>query len=44
MLLHPDQVVSLLKNEVNYNDDGRIEILDNNKNIRYNSKGELVNN
>ena len=38
----PDQVVSLLKNEVNYNDDGRIEILDNNKNIRYNTKGELL--
>ena len=38
----PDQVVSLLKNEVNYNDDGRIEILDNNKNIRYNPKGELL--
>ena len=38
----PDQVVSLLKSEVNYNDDGRIEILDNNKNIRYNSKGELL--
>ena len=38
----PDQVVSLLKNEVNHNDDGRIEILDNNKNIRYNSKGELL--
>ena len=38
----PDQVVSLLKNEVNYNDDGRVEILDNNKNIRYNSKGELL--
>jgi len=37
----PDQVVSLLKDEVNYNDDGRIEILDQNKNIRYNSKGEL---
>ena len=37
----PDQVVSLLKNEVNYNDDGRVEILDQNKNIRYNSKGEL---
>ncbi len=37
----PDQVVSLLKHEVNYNDDGRVEILDNNKNIRYNSKGEL---
>ena len=38
----PDQVVSLLKNEVNYNDDGRVEILDNNKNIRYNSKGDLL--
>ena len=38
----PDQVVSLLKNEVNYNDDGRVEILDNNKNIRYNAKGELL--
>ena len=38
----PSQVVSLLKNEVNYNDDGRIEILDNNKNIRYNPKGELL--
>ena len=38
----PDQVVSLLKNEVNYNDDGRVEILDNNKNIRYNSKGEFL--
>ena len=37
----PDQVVSLLKHEVNYNDDGRVEILDQNKNIRYNSKGEL---
>ena len=32
----------MLKNEVNYNDDGRIEILDNNKNIRYNPKGELL--
>ena len=38
----PDQVVALLKNEVNYNDDGRIEVLDNNKNIRYNPKGELL--
>ena len=37
----PDQVVSLLKHEVNYNDDGRVEILDQIKNIRYNSKGEL---
>ena len=40
--ISPDQVVSLLKNSVNYNDDGRIEILDNNKNIRYNPKGELL--
>ena len=38
----PSQVVSLIKSEVNYNDDGRIEILDNNKNIRYNPKGELL--
>ena len=38
----PSQVVSLLKNEVNYNDDGIIEILDNNNNIRYNPKGELL--
>ena len=38
----PSQVVSLLKNEVNYNDDGRVEILDNNSNIRYNAKGELL--
>ena len=38
----PSRVVSLLKNEVNYNDDGRIEILDNNNNIRYNPKGELL--
>ena len=38
----PSQVVSLLKNEVNYNDDGRVEILDNNNNIRYNPKGELL--
>mgnify|MGYP001430751710 CR=1 FL=1 len=38
----PDQVVSLLKSEVNYNDDGTVEILDNNKNIRYNKKGERL--
>ena len=38
----PSQVVSLLKNEVNQNDDGRVEILDNNSNIRYNTKGELL--
>jgi len=38
----PDQVVSLLKSEINYNDDGTVEILDNNKNIRYNKKGERL--
>ena len=38
----PDQVVALLKDKVNYNDDGRIEVLDNNNNIRYNPKGELL--
>ena len=38
----PDQVVALLKDKVNYNDDGRIEVLDNNNNIRYNQAGELL--
>jgi len=40
--INAGQVVSLLKNEVKYNDDGRIEILDNNSNVRYNTKGELL--
>ena len=40
--ISPAQVVSLLKDEVKYNDDGRIEIVDNNSNVRYNSKGELL--
>ena len=40
--ISPSQVVSLLKEEVRLNDDNRVEILDNNKNIRYNSKGELL--
>jgi hypothetical protein len=40
--INPAQVVSLLKDEVKYTDDNRIEILDNNNNIRYNSKGELL--
>jgi hypothetical protein len=40
--INPAQVVSLLKDEVKYTDDGRIEIVDNNSNIRYNSKGELL--
>ena len=40
--ISPSQVVSLLKDEVRLTDDNRVEILDNNKNIRYNSKGELL--
>jgi len=39
--INAQQVVALLKSEVKYNDDGRIEIVDNNSNVRYNSKGEL---
>jgi len=38
----PQQVVALLKDEVKYNDDGRIEVVDNNSNVRYNPKGELL--
>ena len=30
-----------MKKEVKLNDDGRIEVLDNNSNVRYNPKGEL---
>ncbi len=33
---------SLLKSEIKLTDDNRIEILDNNSNIRYNPKGELL--
>ena len=40
--INAQQVVSLLKNEVKYNDDGRIEVVDNNSNVRYNSNGELL--
>ena len=40
--INAQQVVSLLKDEVKYTDDGRIEIVDNNSNVRYNSKGELL--
>jgi len=40
--INAGQVVSLLKDEVKYNDDGRIEIVDNNSNVRYNTKGELL--
>jgi hypothetical protein len=38
----PSQVVALLKEEVKYTDDGRIEVVDNNSNVRYNAKGELL--
>ena len=40
--INAQQVVALLKNEVKYNDDGRIEVVDNNSNVRYNSNGELL--
>ena len=40
--INAQQVVSLLKNEVKYNDDGRIEIVDNHSNVRYNANGELL--
>ena len=40
--INPQQVVDLLKSEIKLTDDNRIEILDNNLNIRYNPKGELL--
>jgi hypothetical protein len=40
--INAQQVVALLKNEVKYNDDGRIEVVDNNSNVRYNAQGELL--
>ena len=40
--VNPQQVVDLLKTDIKLNDDNRIEILDNNSNIRYNEKGELL--
>tara|TARA_R100000008_G_scaffold45728_1_gene26868 strand:- start:394 stop:1101 length:708 start_codon:yes stop_codon:yes gene_type:complete len=40
--INPQQVVDLLKRDIKLNDDNRIEILDNNSNIRYNEKGELL--
>jgi hypothetical protein len=40
--INAQQVVALLKNEVKYNDDGRIEVVDNNSNVRYNANGELL--
>lgn len=38
--INPSQVVALLKEEVKYNDDGRIEVVDNNSNVRYNKSGK----
>ena len=40
--INPSQVVALLKEEVKYNDDGRIEVVDNNSNVRYNKSGKSV--
>ena len=40
--INAQQVVSLLKDEVRYTDEGRIEIVDNHSNVRYNKKGELL--
>jgi hypothetical protein len=40
--ISPSQVVALLKDEVKYTDDGRIEVVDNNSNVRYNANGELL--
>jgi len=40
--ISPSQVVSLLKDEIKLNDDNRVEVLDNNKNIRYNEKGNIL--
>ena len=40
--ISPSQVVALLKDEIKYTDDGRIEVVDNNSNVRYNAKGELL--
>lgn len=39
--INPQQVTDLIKNQVRLSDDNRIEIVDNNNNIRYNPKGEL---
>jgi hypothetical protein len=40
--INPQQVVDLIKPEIKLNDDNRIEVLDKNKNIRYDDKGELL--
>ena len=38
--INPSQVVALLKEEVKYNDDVRIEVVDNNCNVLYNKSGK----
>lgn len=38
----PNQVVALVKDQIRLTDDNRVEILDNNSNVRYNPKGELL--
>ena len=38
----PDQVVQLLKSNVKLNDEGKVEVLAENKQPRYNTKGELL--
>ena len=38
----PDQVVKLLRSQVKLNDEGKVEILAENKQPRYNTKGELL--
>ena len=40
--ISPSQVVSLLKNQVRLTYYNKVEVLDNNGNIRYNQKGELL--
>jgi hypothetical protein len=38
----PNQVVALVKDQIRLTDDNRVEILDNNSNVRYNPNGELL--
>jgi hypothetical protein len=40
--VNPDQVVALLKSEIQLADDGRPEVLDQNGNVRYNDKGQAL--
>ena len=40
--INPEQVTNLLRSNVRLNEDGRVEILAENKQPRYNSKGELL--